>query len=107
MCSWRCIGRLFRFIGKRYRLGKNALNVASYQLKNTAEELADSGLLPRSVWTGYELSFLTEQMEQPLENFQDSLWSNPPASKLGKGDFVIFTIGQVGSFLVAFGMFMS
>lgn len=63
---------------------KRALEVTSYQLKTTAEELADSALLPRSVWTGYELDFLTEQMEQPLENFQDSLWSNPPATKIGK-----------------------
>lgn len=63
---------------------KRVLDVASYQLKNTAEELADSTLLPRSVWTGYQLDFLAEQMEQPLENFQDSLWSNPPKNKIGK-----------------------
>lgn len=63
---------------------KKALDVAACQLKNTAEELADSSLLPRSIWTGYELDFLVEQMEQPLENFRDSLWSNPPTNKIGK-----------------------
>lgn len=63
---------------------KNALDVASYQLKTTAEELTDSALFPRSVWTGYQLDFLAKQMEQPLENFQDSLWSNPPVDKIGK-----------------------
>lgn len=37
---------------------KKVLDVASYQLKMTAEELADSALLPRSVWAGYKLDFL-------------------------------------------------
>ena len=41
-------------------------------------------MLPRSIWIGYELDFLVEQMEQPLENFRDSLWSNPPTNKIGK-----------------------
>lgn len=63
---------------------KKVLDVASYQLKMTAEELADSALLPRSVWAGYKLDFLVKQMEQPLENFQDSLCANPAADKLGK-----------------------
>lgn len=61
---------------------KNVLDVAVYQLKTTAEELTDSALFPRSVWTGYKLDFLIEQMEQPLENFQDSLCANPATDKL-------------------------
>lgn len=63
---------------------KNVLDVAVYQLKTTAEELTDSALFPRSVWTGYKLDFLIEQMEQPLENFQDSLCANPATDKLGQ-----------------------
>lgn len=62
----------------------NSLDVVSYQLKTTAEELVDSSLLPRSVWTGYDLDFLVEQMEQPLEMFRDSLWKKPSADKIGK-----------------------
>ena len=63
---------------------KNVLDVAVCQLKTTAEELTDSALFPRSVWTGYKLDFLVEQMEQPLENFQDSLCANPATDKLGQ-----------------------
>ena len=63
---------------------KNVLDVAVCQLKTTAEELTDSALFPRSVWTGYKLDFLIEQMEQPLENFQDSLCANPATDKLGQ-----------------------
>ncbi|GKH13435.1 DUF4995 domain-containing protein [Bacteroides uniformis] len=62
----------------------HALDVASFQLMQTAEEIADSGLMPRSVWTGYKLDFLTAQMECDAKVFQDSLWPNPPAEKLGK-----------------------
>lgn len=63
---------------------KNVLDVAVCQLKTRAEELTDSALFPRSVWTGYKLDFLIEQMEQPLENFQDSLCANPATDKLGQ-----------------------
>lgn len=63
---------------------KNVLDVAVCQLKTTAEELTDSALFPRSVWIGYKLDFLIEQMEQPLENFQDSLCANPATDKLGQ-----------------------
>lgn len=62
----------------------HALNVASHQLKLTAQELTDSALLPRSIWTGYDVDFLVKQMEQDPKVFQDSLWPNPPAEKLGK-----------------------
>lgn len=62
----------------------HALDVASYQLKLTAEEIADSALMPRSIWTGYDVEFLASQMEQDLKVFQDSLWPNIPTEKLGK-----------------------
>lgn len=60
-----------------------ALDAASCQLKLTAAEIADSAKLPRSVWTGYDVDFLASQMEQDATAFQDSLWPNPPAEKLG------------------------
>lgn len=62
----------------------HALDVSASQLKLTAEEIADSARLPRSIWTGYDINFLISQMEQDAKVFQDSLWSNPPAEKLGK-----------------------
>ena len=62
----------------------HALNVASHQLKLTATEIADSTLMPRSIWTGYDVDFLVSQMEQNLEVFQDSLWPNTPVQKIGK-----------------------
>ena len=62
----------------------HALDVASHQLQLTAQEVTDSALLPRSIWTGYDVDFLVRQMEQDLKVFQDSLWPNPPAEKLGK-----------------------
>ena len=62
----------------------HALNVASHQLKLTATEIADSTLMPRSIWTGYDVDFLDSQMEQNLEIFQDSLWPNTPVQKIGK-----------------------
>lgn len=61
----------------------DALDVATYQLKLTSSEIADSALLPRSIWTGYEVDFLASQLERGAETFQDSLWPNPPAEKLG------------------------
>lgn len=62
----------------------HALNVASHQLKLTATEIADSTLMPRSIWTGYDVDFLVSQMEQNLEIFQDFLWPNTPVQKIGK-----------------------
>lgn len=62
----------------------HALDVSASQLKLTAEEIADSARLPRSIWTGYDINFLISQMEQDAKVFQDSLWPNPPAEKLGK-----------------------
>ena len=61
----------------------DALDVASYQLKFTAQELNDSVVMPRSLWTGYDVSFLESQLECDASTFADSLWANPPKEKLG------------------------
>lgn len=79
-----CFGCLLRFTKKGGGLEKKRTGCGCRQLKTTAEELTDSALFPRSVWTGYKLDFLIEQMEQPLENFQDSLCANPATDKLGQ-----------------------
>lgn len=63
---------------------KQGIEVAAHQLKLTAAEIADSAQMPRSTWTGYKMDFLISQMEQDAKVFQDSLWPNPPAEKLGK-----------------------
>lgn len=62
----------------------NAVDVASYQLKLTATEIADSAQLPRSVWTGYTVDFLVSQLERDTTAFQQILWPNPPAEQMGK-----------------------
>lgn len=62
----------------------HALDVASHQLELTATEISDSTLMPRSIWTGYDVNFLISQMEQNFESFQDSLWPNTPVQKVGK-----------------------
>lgn len=62
----------------------HALDVAASQLKLTAGAIADSAKMPRSTLTGYQLDFLISQMEQDVTAFQDSLWPNPPAEKLGE-----------------------
>ncbi len=61
----------------------DALDVASYQLKFTAQELKDSVVMPRSLWTGYDVSFLESQLERDASTFADSLWANSPKEKLG------------------------
>lgn len=61
----------------------DALDVASYQLKFTAQELKDSVVMPRSLWTGYDVNFLESQLERDASTFADSLWANPPKEKLG------------------------
>lgn len=62
---------------------RHTLDVVSNQLMLTANELKDSTVMPRSLWTGYEVSFLERQMERDDSTFVDSLWANPPREKWG------------------------
>ncbi len=68
---------------KREAWIEKALDVASYQLNLTAEEMKDSVKMPRSLWTGYTVDFLEEQLERESATFADSLWPNPAKEKLG------------------------
>ena len=63
---------------------KKGIDVASAQLKLTAEEIADSTKMPRSIWTGYDMNFLCQQLERVSLTFKDSLRTHPQAYKLGK-----------------------
>lgn len=63
---------------------KETLDVASYQLELTANELADSAKLPRSVWAGYDIDFLTSQLERSPDSFQKALLPNPSVEITGK-----------------------
>lgn len=60
-----------------YTWVKKGIDVASAQLKLTAEEIADSAKLPRSIWVGYEMDFLIEQLERDSMTFKDSLRLKP------------------------------
>lgn len=62
---------------------KNAVNSSAKQLEQTAAELGDSPLLPRSIWTGYDMDFLCRQLERDPKTFKDSLRMKPAAEALG------------------------
>lgn len=62
----------------------NALDVASYQLKLTAEELSGTNKLPRSIHSGYDVNFLDAQLQREDKAYIDSLRPNPEALQLGQ-----------------------
>lgn len=59
-----------------------ALDVASYQLKQTAEELTGTNQIPRSVYSGYDMNFLDSQLQREDKSYIDSLRPNPSAKQL-------------------------
>lgn len=59
-----------------------ALDVASYQLKQTAEELTGTDQIPRSVHSGYDMNFLDSQLQREDKSYIDSLRPNPSAKQL-------------------------
>ncbi|MBO5193446.1 MAG: glycoside hydrolase family 88 protein [Bacteroidales bacterium] len=63
---------------------KKGLDTARIQLKATAEEIEGEGMLPRSIWVGYDMDMLERQLERDRKTFQDSLRAYPAAEKLGK-----------------------
>lgn len=52
---------------------KKGLDVASAQLQLSAEEVSGTGMLPRSIRTGYDMDFLCRQLERDSLTFKDSL----------------------------------
>ena len=61
-----------------------ALESSTQQLLSTADELRDSGRFPRSIWSGWDIEFLAEQIGPSVYAKVDSLRPQPSADKLGK-----------------------
>lgn len=59
-----------------------ALDVAAFQLKQTAKEVKDTHKIPRSIHAGYDLNFLDRQLERKDKSYMDSLRPNPSAQHL-------------------------
>lgn len=61
-----------------------ALESSTEQLLSTADTLRDSGRFPRSIWSGWDIEFLAEQIGPSVYAQVDSLRPQPSADKLGK-----------------------
>ena len=61
-----------------------ALESSTQQLLSTADTLRDSGRFPRSIWSGWDIGFLAEQIGPAVYAKVDSLRPQPSADKLGK-----------------------
>lgn len=61
-----------------------ALESSTQQLLSTADTLRDSGRFPRSIWSGWDIEFLAEQIGPSVYAKVDSLRPQPSADKLGK-----------------------
>ena len=63
---------------------KNALDTSVKQLELTADEIDETGLLPRSIHKGHDIDFLERQLEMDRTLFQDSLRAQPAPEKDGQ-----------------------
>lgn len=63
---------------------RDGIDRAHHQLMLTAREIEDTGMLPRSIWSGYDLDMLSRQLGKDPQTFKDSLRAHPTADKLGK-----------------------
>lgn len=62
---------------------KHAIDVSVGQLKETVADVGDSLLLPRAIWTGYDMDFLCSQLQRDPATFKDSLRVKPVKDALG------------------------
>lgn len=62
---------------------KNAIDTSVQQLEETVADVGDSVLLPRSIWTGYDMDFLCSQLQREPVTFKDSLRMKPVKDALG------------------------
>ena len=69
---------------KDYGWVKTGLDRAAAQLLWTAEEIADTNKIPRSIWAGYDAELLERQLEKDFETFKDSLRKKAAPELLGK-----------------------
>ncbi len=63
---------------------KTGIDRAQHQLMLTASEIDGTGMMPRSIWSGYDLDMLSYQLGKDKAVFKDSLRTHPTADKLGK-----------------------
>ena len=62
----------------------NGIRTAAAQLKLTAEEVDGTGMLPRSIHVGYDMTELCMQLGRDSLTFKDSLRAQPTADMEGK-----------------------
>ena len=62
----------------------NGIRTAAAQLELTAEEVDGTGMLPRSIHVGYDMTELCMQLGRDSLTFKDSLRARPAADKKGK-----------------------
>lgn len=62
---------------------KHAIDVSVEQLKETVADVGDSLLLPRAIWTGYDMDFLCSQLQRDPATFKDSLRVKPVKDAIG------------------------
>lgn len=67
-----------------YAWVKNGIDRATSQLLWTAEEIAETGKIPRSTWSGYDEEMLARQMERDFDTFKDSLRKKAAPELMGK-----------------------
>ena len=67
-----------------YSWVKTGIDRAAFQLMKTAEDIDGTGMMPRSIWSGYDLEMLSRQLGKDSTVFKDSLRSHPTKDKLGK-----------------------
>lgn len=67
----------------KYAWLKNAIDTSADQLKETVADIGDSLRLPRSIWTGYTLEFLCNQLQRDPATFKDSLRVKPLKNVVG------------------------
>lgn len=67
-----------------YSWVKKGIDVASAQLQLTAEEVSETGKLPRSIHKGFDMAFLCEQLDRDSITFKDSLRAHPSAEAIGQ-----------------------
>ncbi|MCD8079158.1 MAG: glycoside hydrolase family 88 protein [Bacteroides sp.] len=66
-----------------YNWVRKGIETATAQLLRTSGEVAHTGMLPRSIWVGYDMDFLCAQLERDPATFKDSL-RVMPVEKLGE-----------------------
>ena len=67
-----------------YTWVKKSIDRATSQLLWTAEEIAETGKIPRSTWAGYDEQMLARQMERDFDTFKDSLRKKAAPELMGK-----------------------